>query len=230
MADVDRILSQLESLGDGETRAGMARFGVHVEKAYGISIPVLRKLAKDIGTDHELAQALWETEIHEARILATIIDDPARVCEAQMESWVKDVNAWDLCDHLCNNLFVKTDLAFDKALEWADREEEYVKRAGFVLMACIVWRNKTLPDDFFYDYFPLIIREATDERNFVKKAVNWALRNIGKRNLALNAKAIEVAREIEKIDDKTAKWIAKDALRELTGEKVQERLKKKEKK
>jgi 3-methyladenine DNA glycosylase AlkD len=227
---VDQILSQLESLGVEEDRAGMARFGIHVEKAYGIRIPVLRKMAKDIGTDHELAQALWETEMHEARILASMIDDPSRVCEAQMEAWVKDFNSWDLCDQVCGNLFDKTELAFDKAVEWAGREEEYVKRAGFAIMAWAAVHLKSVPDDVFIDYFPVIVREATDERNFVKKAVNWALRNIGKRNLALNAKAIEVAREIEQIDDKTAKWIAKDALRELTGEKVQERLRKKEKK
>jgi 3-methyladenine DNA glycosylase AlkD len=227
---VDQILAQLESLGVEEDRAGMARFGIHIEKAYGIRIPVLRKMAKDIGTDHELAQALWETEMHEARILASMIDDPARVCEAQMEAWAKDFNSWDLCDQVCGNLFDKTELAFDKAVEWAGREEEYVKRAGFAIMAWAAVHLKSAPDDVFIDYFPIIVREATDERNFVKKAVNWALRNIGKRNLALNAKAIETAREIDQIEDKTARWIAKDALRELTGEKVQERLRKKEKK
>jgi len=230
MKPVDEVLAELESLGVEEDRAGMARFGIHVENAYGVRIPVLRKLAKGIGTDHELAHALWETEVHEARTLASMIDDPAQVGEEQMESWVKDFNSWDLCDQVCDNLFARTELVFDKAVEWAGREEEYVKRAGFTMMACVAFHLKTLPDEFFVDYLSIIVREATDERNFVKKAVNWALRNIGKRNLALNAKAIETAREIEKIDDKTARWIAKDALRELTGEKVQERLRKKEKK
>jgi 3-methyladenine DNA glycosylase AlkD len=230
MTTADQILAKLESLGVEEDREGMARVGVITDKAYGVRVPVLRKLAKDIGVDHELAQALWDTEIHEARILASMIDDPSLVTEAQMESWVKDFDSWDICDLVCNNLFIKTDLAFDKAVEWAGRQGEYVKRSGFVLIACVAVHLKTLPDVFFDDYFSLIIREATDERNFVKKAVNWALRNIGKRNLTLNAKAIETAREIEKIEDKTAKWIAKDALRELTGEKVQERLKEKEKK
>jgi 3-methyladenine DNA glycosylase AlkD len=224
---VDQILAKLESLGVEEDRTGMARFGINTEKAYGIRIPVLRKMAKEIGTNHELAQALWNTEMHEARILASMIDDPKRVCEAQMEAWVKDFNSWDLCDQVCGNLFDKTELAFDKAVEWAGREEEYVKRAGFAIMAWAAVHVKTAPDSEFEDYFPIIAREATDERNFVKKAVNWALRNIGKRNLALNAKAIEAARKIEQIEDNTARWIAKDALRELTSEKVQARLKKK---
>jgi 3-methyladenine DNA glycosylase AlkD len=230
MVTVDQILAQLESLGDEKNRAGMARFGIHIEKAYGISIPVLRKMAKEIGRDHELAQALWETEVHEARILASMIDDPSQVRDAQMEAWVKDFNSWDLCDQVCGNLFDKTDLAFEKAVAWAGREEEYVKRAGFAIVAWAAVHLKTVPDDVFVEYLPIIVREATDERNFVKKAVNWVLRNIGKRDLALNARAVETAREIEKMDDKTARWIAKDALRELTSEKVQERLRKKEKK
>jgi 3-methyladenine DNA glycosylase AlkD len=227
MTTVDRILAELESLGVEENRAGMARFGIHVEEAYGISIPVLRKMAKDIGADHELAQALWDTGMHEARILASMIDDPSQVSEAQMEAWVKDFNSWDLCDQVCGNLFDKTGLAFEKAVEWAGRQEEYVKRAGFAMMAWAAFHLKSTPDDVFIAYFPIVVREATDERNFVKKAVNWALRNIGKRNRTLNAKAIQTAREIEKIEDKTARWIAADALRELTSEKVQERLKKK---
>ena len=224
---VDQILAKLESLGVEEDRAGMARFGINVENAYGIRIPVLRKMAKEIGANHELAQALWETEMHEARILASMIDDPKRVCEEQMEAWVRDFNSWDLCDQVCGNLFDKTESAFDKAVEWAGREEEYVKRAGFAIIAWAAFHVKTTPNSVFEGYFPIIVREATDERNFVKKAVNWALRNIGKRNLSLNAKAIEVAREIEQIEDKTAKWIAGDAIRELTSKKVQARLKKK---
>jgi 3-methyladenine DNA glycosylase AlkD len=230
MTTVDQILAKLESLGVEEDRAGMARFGITTDKAFGVRIPLLRKMAKEIGVDHTLAQALWKTEIHEARILASMIDDPARVSEAQMEAWVKDFNSWDLCDQVCDNLFARTGLVFEKAVEWTGRQEEYVKRAGFTMMACVAFHLKTLPDEFFSDYFSIIIREATDKRNFVRKAVNWALRNIGKRSLALNAKAIETAREIEKIDDKTARWIAKDALRELTSEKVRERLGKKEKK
>lgn len=226
---VDQILAKLESLGVEEDRAGMARFGINTDKAYGIRIPVLRKMAKEMGTNHELAQALWNTEMHEARILASMIDDPKRVCEAQMEAWVKDFNSWDLCDQVCGNLFDKTELGFEKAIEWAGREEEYVKRAGFAIMAWAAFHVKTAPNSMFEDYFPIIIREATDERNFVKKAVNWALRNIGKRNLALNAKSIETAREIEQIEDKTAKWIAGDAIRELISDKVQARLKKKAK-
>ena len=230
MTTVDQILAELESLGVEEDRTGMARYGINTHKAYGIRIPVLRKMAKDIGTDHELAQELWDSEMHEARILASMIDDPARVCEEQMEAWVKDFNSWDLCDQVCGNLFDKTALAYEKAVEWAGREEEFVKRAGFAIMAWAAFHVKDAPDEVFEKYFPIIVREVADERNFVKKAVSWALRNIGKRNLALNAAAVETAKEIKGIEDKTAKWIANDALSELTSEKVQERLRKKDSK
>ena len=230
MTTVDQILAELESLGVEEDRIGMARYGINTHKAYGIRIPVLRKMAKDIGTDHELAQELWDSEMHEARILASMIDDPERVCEEQMEAWVKDFNSWDLCDQVCGNLFDKTALAYKKAVEWAGREEEFVKRAGFAIMAWAAFHVKDAPDEVFEKYFHIIVREAADERNFVKKAVSWALRNIGKRNLALNAAAVDTAKKIKGIDDKTAKWVANDALSELTSEKVLERLRKKESK
>ncbi len=168
MTTVDQILAELESLGVEEDRTGMARYGINTHKAYGIRIPVLRKMAKDIGTDHELAQELWDTEMHEARILASMIDDPARVCEEQMEAWVKDFNSWDLCDQVCGNLFDKTALAYEKAVEWAGREEEFVKRAGFAIMAWAAFHVKDAPDGVFEKYFPIIVREAADERNFVK--------------------------------------------------------------
>jgi len=221
---LEEILTKLETLGNPENAAGMARFGMNVDKAYGIRIPVLRKLAKDVWVDHELALGLWDTGMHEARILASMVDDPKQVTEAQMDAWVQDFNSWDLCDQCCGNQFDKTTFAFDKAVEWSGREPEFEKRAGFALMAWLAVHDKKAKDSHFEVFLPIMIREATDERNFVKKAVNWALRQIGKRNLALNAKAIEVAEEIEKIDDKAARWIAKDALRELRSEKVKVRL------
>jgi 3-methyladenine DNA glycosylase AlkD len=169
---------------------------------------------------------LWESGIHEARILASMVDDPRLVTEEQVESWVVDLDSWDVCDQCCMNLFEKLPNAYSKAVEWAGREEEFVKRAGFALMACLVWHDKTATDDQFIAFFPAIQREAADDRNFVKKAVNWALRNIGKRNRDLNQAAIRVAREIGEIDSKSARWIASNALRELTGEAVEKRLNK----
>jgi 3-methyladenine DNA glycosylase AlkD len=221
------ILSKLASLADDNATEGMARYGINVDKAYGIRVPTLRKIAKEIGVDHQLAGELWTSGIHEARVLASMIGDPAQVTEAQMERWAADFNSWDLCDQCCSNLFDKTSFAYDKAMEWSGREEEYVKRAGFALMAALAVHDKKAPNSRFEQFFPYIVREATDARNFVKKAVNWALRNIGKRNLSLNAKAIEVAGEIAGINDKTARWNARDALRELNSEKIMERLKNK---
>jgi 3-methyladenine DNA glycosylase AlkD len=224
---VDEILAELWKHGDPEAVAGMARFGIQGKDVYGVSIPTLRTLAKSIGKDHQLAEGLWQTGVHEARILASMVDLPNRVTEDQMERWVVDVDSWDVCDQCCNNLFKKTVFAYSKTVAWCDRDEEFVKRAGFVLMAVLAVFDKEAPAATFEPFFPLIVREATDERNFVKKAVNWALRQIGKRNLALNARAIDVARQIQAINSKSARWIAKDALRELTSPAVQVRLKNK---
>lgn len=225
---VDVIINQLKSMSNPEDAAGMSRFGINTEKAFGIRIPVLRKMAKGYKPDHELAQMLWDSGYHEARILASMVDDPKLVTQAQMEAWVLDFNSWDLCDQVCGNLFDKAPMGYEKAIEWTGRPEEFVKRAGFAILAwgAIHWKER--PDSDFEVFFPLMEREATDERNFVKKAVNWALRNIGKRNLALHARAIEVAERIAAIDDKTAQWIAKDALRELRSEKIVARLREKE--
>jgi 3-methyladenine DNA glycosylase AlkD len=218
------ILAELESLASPANVAGLARYGINVERAYGVSIYVLRKMAKGIGTNHALARQLWASGIHEARLLAGIIDDPEKVTEAQMERWVRVFDSWDLCDQTCSNLFDRTRFAYRKAFEWSEREEEFGKRAGFVLMAALAVHDKDADDGKLEKFFPIIIREATDGRNFVKKAVNWALRNIGKRNRALNRKALAVAKEIQKIDSKAARWVASDALRELTNEKVRARL------
>ena len=209
------ILKQLKSLRNPHNVAGMARFGINPRNTLGVSIPQLRGIARHAGKDHRLARELWASGIHEARILAALVDDPARVTEAQMERWVKDFDSWDVCDQVCSNLFDKTAYAHRKAVAWSKRDEEFVKRAGFVLMAALAVHDKSAPDAAFRKFLPLITRGATDERNFVKKAVNWALRQIGKRNAALNRAASATAREIQRIDSRAARWVAADALREL---------------
>lgn len=225
LTDCEEILRQLKSLSNPDTVAGMARFGINPKNTYGVSIPVLRKMAKQIGRNHLLAQQLWTSSgIHEARILAGMIDVPEKVTEIQLERWVKDFDSWDVCDQCCSNLFDKTKFAHKKAIEWIKRREEFVKRAGFVLMATLAVHDKEADNQKFIRFLPIIKREATDERNFVKKAVNWALRQIGKRNSALNKIAIHTAKEIQKIDSKSARWIASDAIRELTSEAVRKKL------
>jgi len=220
----DEILKKLAALSDPKAVEGMARFGINPENTYGISVPNLRKIAREAGKDHALAQQLWASGIHEARVMASMIDKPALVTEEQLESWVKDFDSWDVCDQCCSNLFDKTKWAHQKATEWSEREEEFVKRAGFTLMATLAVHDKSAADAAFTSFLSAIIREATDSRNFVKKAVNWALRQIGKRNLSLNAIAIQTAEEIQKTDSKSARWIAADAIRELTSQAVQQRL------
>ncbi len=226
MPSAKEILSKLKKLENKKNKEGMARYGINTENAYGISLPILRKIAKDLKTDHKLSIELWKTKNHEARMLACFIGDPKQVTESQMESWVKDFNSWDICDQCCSNLFDRTPYAYKKAAEWAKRKEEFVKRAGFVLMAALSVHDKKALDSKFTKFFPLIKKHSTDERNYVKKAVNWTLRQIGKRNLPLNKKAIQLVKEIKKIDSKSARWIASDALRELESPKVQQRLKK----
>jgi len=218
------ILKKLESMSNPKNVAGMARFGINPENTLGISIPELRNLAKKIGKDHKLALQLWSSEIHEARLLAGFVDESEKITEKQMESWAKDFDSWDICDQVCSNLFDKIPGISKKSVEWSARKEEFVKRAGFTLMACLAVHNKKAGNKSFEKFLPIIKRESTDERNFVRKAVNWALRQIGKRNLKLNKSAIKTAKEIQKINSKSARWIAGDALRELTGSPVQKRL------
>jgi len=225
----DDILAMLKSLSNPKAIEGMIKYGIIPEKAYGISIPNLRKIAKQLRTNHNLAQQLWESNFRETRILASMIDAPDMVTEEQMERWVKDFDYWEICDQCCMNLFEKTAFAYQKCIEWSAREEEFVKRAGFVLMARLAVSDKEAGDEQFERFFPMIKSEASDDRNYVKKGVNWALRQIGKRNLNLNVKAIETAKEIQKIDLKSARWIASDAIRELTSEAVQKRLQNKRK-
>lgn len=219
----EQVMKKLKSMENRKNKEGMARFGIKTDKALGISLYELRPLAKKIGKNHKLAQKLWASKIHEARMIAAFIDEPEKVTEKQMEKWVKDFDSWDICDNTCFSLFDKTPYAYKKAVEWSKRKEEFVKRAAFAMMAALAVHDKKADDKKFEKFFPIIIRESTDERNFVKKAVNWALRQIGKRNKALNKKVIKVAKEIRKKDSKSARWIASDALRELTSEKVQKR-------
>src|SRR3990170_8470548 len=204
----DSILYKLKNLGSEKNMAGMARFGIATDKAFGVKHPELKAIAKNYRKDHELALELWASGYHEARLLATIIDDPKMVSEAQAEAWVKDINSWDICDGFTGNLIDKTPFAYKKAIEWAHRDEEFVRRAGFALMAWLPVHDKKATEEKFDPFFSLILRYATDERNFVKKAVNWALRQLGKRSLALNRHAIQTARQIAKLDSKSARWIA----------------------
>ncbi|VVC02116.1 DNA alkylation repair enzyme [uncultured archaeon] len=220
----EEIISKLKSMRNQRNVEGMARFGINPDNTLGISVYELRKMAKSIGRNHALAQKLWDSGIHEARLLAVFTDEPEKVTQKQMDSWAKDFDSWDVCDQACTDLFDQTRFAYKKAGEWASRKEEFVKRGAFALMAGLAVHDKE--GKALEQFLPLIKRESIDERNFVRKAVNWALRNIGKRNRNLNKAAIKTAKEIAKIDSKSARWIAADALRELEGEKVQERLKK----
>ncbi len=202
----------------------MARFGIPVGRALGIPTPDIKRLAREIRRDHRLALELWRTGILEARALAAMIEEPKRASERQIERWVKDFDGWSICDGCCLYLIVRLPFAWRKAFEWSRRKREFEKRAGFALAAVLTVHDKQAPDARFLRFLPVIKRQARDERNFVKKAVNWALRQIGKRNRRLNRAALETARESSQIDSPAARWIAADALRELTSPAVQARL------
>jgi len=224
MASVKDVLDELQNKAQPEQLKGMAKYGMTVEQRLGVSVPDMRKLAKEIGRDHKLALDLWRTGIAEARIVAALVGDPAKLTEEQMEDWVKGINSWDVCDQVCMNLFEKNQFAWKKIVDWSEREEEFVKRTAFSLIACLAWHDKQASDEKFIELLPVVIRGATDERNFAKKAVNWALRNIGKRNLNLNEAAIDAAKEIKRLDSKAARWVAADAIRELESDAIQSRL------
>jgi 3-methyladenine DNA glycosylase AlkD len=211
----DEILAQLKRLARPQNLPGMAKFGMNPDGRLGLSVPEMRRIAKQAGRDHRLALDLWKIGITEARIVASMVDDPERVTPAQMDRWVRDFNAWDVCDQVCGNLFDKTPHAWTKARAWARRKEEYVKRGGFALMACLAWHDKDAPDSAFVGFFPAIRRGAADERNFVKKAVSWALRNIGKRNPRLRRAALAEARALRKSDLSAARWVGTDAEKDL---------------
>ena len=221
------VLRELRGLADPKVRAKMEYFGVHVPKAYGISAPVLHQFAKHIGKDYRLARQLWTTGIHEARILATLIGESEKVTAAEMDRWARDFDAWDVVDAACCYLYAHAKPAWSKAAAWSRRREEFVKRASFSLIAYLSYKDEAVPDARFVRFLRVIEREAHDERNFVKKAVNWALRNIGKRNKRLNREAIRAAERIRLQGSRPALWIATDALRELKSAAVQERLQRK---
>ena len=215
MMDAKTVLDKLVSHTNPKNVEGMARFGICAHNTLGVSMPVLRKMGKEIGKDHILALLLWDSGIHEARILAALVDDPKFVTEKQMESWVAGFDSWDVCDQVCMNLFDRTPFAYDKAATWSRRKEEFVKRAGYAMMASLAVHDKKAPDSKLAAFFPHIIRGADDKRNFVKKAVNWALRQIGKRNAVLRDAALKCAHKVAAIDCKAARWIASDVIREL---------------
>jgi 3-methyladenine DNA glycosylase AlkD len=221
---VKQILSELNRLANPDAISFMNRFGITPEHTIGVSIPNLRKIAKNYYNNHELAAELWQINSRETRILATMIDDPKSLTESQMEAWAEDFTYWEICDQCCANLFKKHPLAWKKAIEWSSHANAGKKRAAFVLMACLAIGDKKAPDNRFEACLPFIKNEAYDNRNLVKKAVNWALRQIGKRNLHLNQKAILSAEEILRQETKSAHWIATDALRELKSPAIQKRL------
>jgi 3-methyladenine DNA glycosylase AlkD len=220
MQTAEDVLKKLKAKARPDQIEGMARYGMSSAGRLGISVPELRQIAREVGKDHALALELWQTGIPEAQIVAAIVAEPAKLTEQQMDDWVADLNSWDVCDQLCMNLFEKTPLAWKKVHDWSERDEEFVKRAAFALIACLAWHDKEATDQQFIALLPLLKRGATDNRNYVKKGVNWALRHIGKRNRILNEAAIQAAKEIQQIDSRAARWIASDALRELESEKT----------
>ena len=221
----ERVLAELRSLADPTQLAGMARFGIATDRALGgIGIPRLRRMGRDLHPDHGLAEALWATGVHEARLLAAFVDDPAAVTVEQMERWAASFDSWDLCDTVCGSLFDRTPFARDRAVAWSSREEEFVKRAGYAMMAWLAVHDREAGDERFLAFLPHVERGADDDRKLVRKAVSWALRQIGKRNAHLNAEAVTSAVRIRTRGSQSARWVASDALRELTGDPVRERL------
>jgi 3-methyladenine DNA glycosylase AlkD len=224
--EVQRVLTWLKRHSSKSTRAGMARYGLPSDNALGVSVADIRLLAKRLGRDHALALALWDTGVYEARMLTTFIDEPSRVTPAQMDRWCRDFDSWGICDTLCFHLFDKTPHAWKKIAKWSDARAEFVRRASFALLASVALHDKKAPDKPFLDSLAFIERAATDDRNFVKKAVSWALRGIGKRNAALNAAAIKLARRLADSPHPAARWIGKDALRDLATPATLRRLEK----
>ena len=214
-----QIITRLKRMANARNVAGMARFGINTSHALGISVDDLRKLAREIGKDHELAHRLWTSGIHEARMLAAFVDEPERITSRQLDRWANDFDSWDICDQV-SGLFERSPRGRERIPTWAKSEREFVKRSAFAMIAGLAVHDKAADNREFEKFLSMIKRASTDDRNFVKKAVNWALRSIGKRNRSLNRRAIAVAKEIGSIDSKAARWIAADALREMTSEKV----------
>ena len=221
----DEIIKRLEEEANPAQKENMERFAINPQKTYCINMPVLRKIAKEIGINHELALQLWDYDFHETKLLATLIDDYTLVTPKQFDKWTYSFTTWNECDQACLNLFYKVDYVMDKISEYAACQEEFVKRCAFSLIAVLAVHKKDVDDDYFINFFPLIVEASSDNRNFVKKAVNWSIRQIGKKNRYLNKKALELSYEILDSNTKSGKWIANNAIRELKSVKVQERLK-----
>jgi len=224
MMNVDQVIEMLDTSADASRIAGMQRYGMDTGMRLGVSVPEIRAIAKTIGTNHPLALELWDTGIAEARILAGIIADPAQISPTQMDAWAADFNSWDVCDQVCDNLFRKTPHAWMKVHEWSRRQAEYEKRAAYALLACLAWHDKSAGEEQFIQALPLIKMGSNDPRNYVKKAVSWALRNIGKRNPNLHKIAANFAEGMLKVDDNTTRWIARDALKDLSSEATERRM------
>jgi 3-methyladenine DNA glycosylase AlkD len=224
MATADEILAKLVAKGSRRNVQGMTKFGMSSAGRLGVPVPDMRRLARETGRDHRLARALWKTGVPEARIVAAMVGEPDKVTEDEMDRWVRDIDSWDVCDQVCMNLFEKTPFARARIRAWATREEEFVRRTAYSLLACLAWHDKAAPDSDFVAMLPVIVSGATDDRNFVKKAVSWALRTIGKRNARLNEVALATAREIRELDSRAARWIASDVIRELESSGTRKRL------
>jgi 3-methyladenine DNA glycosylase AlkD len=222
--DYSEIIAWLESRANAANVSGMARFGIRPAHAYGIPMKELQPFARKVGKDHGLANRLWMQGAHEARLLAVFVDDPVLVTQAQAEAWARDLDNWAICDSLCMHLLWRTPFAHEQAVLWSSREQEFVKRAGFALMAKLAWSDKRAPEDQIAAFLPIIRREAGDERPMVHKAVNWALRQIGKRSVGLHTLAVGTAQAILSDGSKSGRWVARDALRELEGAAVKRRL------
>lgn len=218
---VREVLAWLKRVGTRRTIEGMARYGIAAKRAFGVPMGTLLSMKKRLGKDHELSVALWESGWYEARLLSALVGDPERVTKRQMDAWAAGFENWADCDTVCFHLFDKTPLAWERAREWAGSPREFVKRGGYVLMACLSLHDKTAADKWFLGVLPLIEKGARDERNFVKKGVSWALRGIGRRNLALNAAALAVAKRLAASEPASCRWVGRDAVRELTNAKVQ---------
>jgi len=219
-----QVLAELKKKARPDVLGGLDRFGIPSAKRLGVTIPETRKMARALGTDHPLALSLWKTGVPDARILASMIADAGLLTSREMEAWVKDFDAWDICDQVCMNLFSRSPLGWKKIRPWVNSRHEFVKRAGFVLIAVLAWHDKETPDKIFTSYFSLLKKGAQDERNFVKKAVNWALRGIGKRKKSLHAPALRLSRELAKSASKSARWVGQGALRELESAAIRKRL------
>ncbi len=224
MKTPEEVMQKLRKLGTQNNVSGMRKFGISGEEILGVRVPEIRKLAREIGTNHSIATGLWEKKAHEARILATMIEDPLLIDVRQANRWVRDIDSWDLCDHFCGNLIVSTEHADSLLRAWVNSKEEFVRRAGFVLMAELAVKAKTADDRLFLEYLELIENSKPDDRNFVKKAVSWALRQIGKRNKRLNGEAVNVAQRMKSSENRGTRWAGSDALRELSGEQVRKKL------